>query len=144
MSTIDLTGDRPVGPVPHHLRPIAVGVRAGVTALVANIVLYAIGIGLGALWLLHAPGAGTPVPVPMASVAMSSIVPVIVATSALVALRRSASAVRTLMWLGLGAGVLSAVVPLTMDGDPLARSLLALMHVVVGLSWFCAVRPTLR
>lgn len=119
--------------------PVRVGVRAGVTAIVAVIVLHIIGTAAGVSWLLNVPGAGT-MPVTLPAAVTSAIIPIVIGTVALFIARRSDRAVSFLAYAGLAIGLLTIPGPLMADGDLLARVLLAVMHVVVGLTWFATVR----
>ena len=118
--------------------PVRVGVRAGVTAIVSVIVLHIVGTVAGVSWLLSVPGAGM-VPVTLPSAVTSAIIPITMGTVVLFIAQRSRRAVTVLAWAGPVIGVVTVAGPLSAGGDLLARVLLAIMHVVVGLAWFRAV-----
>lgn len=78
-------------------------------------------------------------------VAVSTVLPMLLASVALLPLRRWGSrAWRALAWTGLVVGLLTVPAPLTMVAEGTTQAALALMHVIAGLSWFVVVRRSAR
>ena len=121
---------------------VRAGLVALVTAVVVNIVIVEAGTAVGADLEVTQGGATMRIGIPM--VMAMTIGPLVVGTVVLaVAGRWGAHAWHLLAWAGLAIGVLTAAAPLLSDASVPTRLTLAVMHVVVGLAWFLAVRRAL-
>ncbi|MFS0699098.1 DUF6069 family protein [Cellulomonas sp. 179-A 4D5 NHS] len=119
--------------------------RTGLTvagiALVANLLVLVAARALGADFLVQQTPDAAATEVTFVMVAVMTVVPVLVATALLLVLRRrGARAWRTLAVVGLALGLLTVVMPFTVDATTGTQVGLALMHVVVGVVWFVLVR----
>lgn len=119
--------------------------RTGLTvagiALVANLLVLVAARALGADFLVQQTPDAAATEVSFVMVAVMTVVPVLVATALLLVLRRwGARAWRTLAAVGLALGLLTVVMPFTVDATTGTQVGLALMHVVVGVVWFVLVR----
>lgn len=112
----------------------ALGVAA---ALVVNALLFVAGGALGATF-----DVGQAQPASLVAVAISTVVPLALGlvVVGLVARRRPGFR-RVAAWAGLVVAVLSTAAPLTMAADTATSVTLALMHLVVGVTWFALTRP---
>lgn len=78
-------------------------------------------------------------------VTVSTVLPMLLATTALLPLRRwGPRAWHALAWTGLVIGLVTIPVPFTMVSEWSTQAALALLHVVAGLSWFVVVRRSAR
>ena len=111
-----------------------------VLAVVANVAVYAISRALGADFAVAPPGRpGLTIGVGL--VLVTSVVPLVLGGLALaVASRWGAKGWRVVAWAGLAIGVLSVVMPLTIEATAGTKSALVLMHVLTGVAWFIVVR----
>lgn len=141
-----MTVDANAGPrgaqlsAPNVSTVVSAAIRAGLVALVANIVIHTVAAVLGVTFVLTPPG-GQPVEINVASVSLMSVVPIVVGGLLLALLARyAAGAARSLSWVGLLIGVGTTLMPISMDGDLSTRLVLASMHVVTGLAWFVSLR----
>lgn len=113
---------------------------AAVVAVVANVAVYAIGRGLGADFAA-APSGRQGLTIGAGLVLLTTVVPLVPAGVALaVASRWGAKGWRVVAWVGLAIGVLSVVMPLTIEATAGTKSALVLMHVLTGVTWFVVVR----
>ncbi|WP_199423115.1 DUF6069 family protein [Actinotalea solisilvae] len=112
----------------------AIGVGA---ALVVNVLVFLAGDALGATF-----DVGQAQPASLVAVAVSTVVPLAIGlvVVGLVA-RRRPSFRRFAAWAGLVVAVLSTAAPFTMAAETTTAATLALMHLVVGATWFTLTRP---
>jgi len=127
-------------------RDLGRGRAAGVTgtalvvALVVNLALFGVGHLLDLDFAVEPPG-GEQVTITAVPIVMMTAVPLVLAGLLLALVGPgSAKAWTVLAWVGLAVGVLTVVGPLDAAVETSTGVLLALMHLVVGTTWFLAVR----
>ncbi len=117
--------------------------KAAVSALIANLLIFTVAKLAGVQFTLTPPGAAA-MDVQIFSIALMTIATMLVGGFILLLLVKFTRlpAAQFMAWAGLAVGVLTVVMPLSMDGETTVRFLLAAMHVITGLAWFIMVRRT--
>ena len=123
-------------------RPFSPSRFATVTAAAAalNLITYGIGSVSGASMAVTAPAAQE---IPPALAVIATLLPM--AAAGLVTwfiARRRPGFRRFAAWTGLAAGILTAASPLASSADIPTGVALGFMHVIVGIAWFVALRPS--
>ncbi|NTW39818.1 MAG: hypothetical protein HGA44_07990 [Cellulomonadaceae bacterium] len=114
-----------------------VAIATGV-ALVLNLVVLWIGSASGATLEVEAPE-----PINALTVAISTVLPMALGAYVVARItRRRPGFQRFAAWAGAVAALLTAAMPFVASSDVKTATTLACMHVVVGLAWFAAARPT--
>ncbi|MGW6132443.1 DUF6069 family protein [Cellulomonas sp. NPDC055163] len=119
--------------------------RTGLTvagvAVVVNLLVLVVSRAVGADFLVQQTPDAPATEVTFVMVGVMTVVPVLLATALLLLLRRwGARAWRALAAVGLALGLLTVVMPFTVDAATGTQVGLALMHVVAGVVWFVLVR----
>lgn len=142
MSTRSVALTTPVPTVTVAAAPSAVrvGVASAAVAVVVNAALFLGGLAAGATYVLRPSTDAAEIPVVLPIVVAMTVVPLVLASVVFALVRGRRPALAALSWGGLAIGVVTVVLPLSMQGGLLDRSILAALHVVTGLAWFWAVR----
>lgn len=136
----------PSTPTTHHFAPSAAttwrtGLLSIAVALTANLVLLGLALLAGAEMQVRRDPTGVAVTIGVGLVAVSTVLPMLLATLALLPLRRwGPLAWRALALAGLVVGLATVPAPFTMMAQRETQTALALMHILAGLSWFLVVR----
>ena len=112
-------------------------------AVVVNAVLFLGGLAAGATYVLRPTTDAAEIPVVLPIAVAMTVLPLVLASVAFALVRGRRPAIAALAWAGLAVGVVTAVLPLSMQGGLLDRSILAALHVVTGLAWSWAARREL-
>lgn len=119
------------------------GLIAAFASLFANLLVYAIATRSGAGLGVHS--GGTFVVLSPAVIGVMSVVPVLLgAALTMMVGRKSTGAVGVMALVGLGIGVVTTVLPLTMGLGAAAKGSLALMHVLTGTIWWIVIGGAAR
>jgi hypothetical protein len=117
------------------------GLTVACLALVANLLVLVASRALGADFVVQQTPDAAAAEVTFVMVAVMTVAPVLLGTVLLLVLRRwGARAWRALAAVGLALGLLTVVMPFTVEATTGTQVGLALMHVVVGVVWFVLVR----
>jgi hypothetical protein len=109
-------------------------------AIVINLIVLGLGRLAGADMSVQPPGSPAPMTIGVVPVVATVLVPLLVATVLLIAVRgRGAGAWRLLAAVGLGVGLITVAMPLLATATAATTIALATMHVVTGLVWFILV-----
>ena len=124
--------------------PAALAWRTGAwtagIAIVINLIVLGLGRLAGADMSVQPPGSPAPMTIGVVQVVATVLVPLLVATVLLIAVRgRGARAWRLLAAVGLGVGLITVAMPLLATATAATTVALATMHVVTGLVWFILV-----
>jgi hypothetical protein len=124
--------------------PAALAWRTGALtasiAIVINLIVLGLGRLAGADMSVQPPGSPAPMTIGVVPVVATVLVPLLVATVLLIAVRgRGAGAWRLLAAVGLGVGLITVAMPLLATATAATTIALATMHVVTGLVWFILV-----
>lgn len=125
-------------PASRALRPV---LGATVSALLLNLLAFALGSAGSGELVVTPPGAAASTSVSAGNVAAMTIAPMVLGGIALaVAGRWGGRGWRVVAWLGLAIGLLSVVMPFSVAATASTHVTLGTMHVLSGLAWFVAVR----
>jgi Family of unknown function (DUF6069) len=124
--------------------PAALAWRTGAwsagIAIVINLIVLGLGRLAGADMSVQPPGSPAPMTIGVAQVVATVLVPLLVATGLLIAVRRrGARAWRLLAAVGLAVGLITVAMPVLATATAATTTVLATMHVVTGLVWFILV-----
>lgn len=121
------------------------GLLSIAVALLANLLVLGLARLAGADMQVRPDPTVAAMTIGIGLVAVSTVLPMLLATVALLALRRwGPRAWHALAWTGLAVGLATVPVPFTMVSEADTQAALALMHVVTGLSWLVVVRRSAR
>jgi Family of unknown function (DUF6069) len=124
--------------------PAALAWRTGAwsagIAIVINLIVLGLGRVAGADMNVQPPGSPAPMTIGVVQVVATVLVPLLVATGLLIAVRgRGARAWRLLAAVGLAVGLITVAMPVLATATAATTTVLATMHVVTGLAWFILV-----
>jgi hypothetical protein len=109
-------------------------------AIVINLIVLGLGRVAGADMNVQPPGSPAPMTIGVLQVVATVLVPLLVATVLLIAVRgRGARAWRLLAAVGLAIGLITVAMPVLATATAATTIVLATMHVVTGLVWFVLV-----
>lgn len=117
------------------------GLTSAAIALAGNLAVLAVARLAGADMLVQRDEATASMTIGVVPIALTSVVPTLLATVLLLATRRRGPrAWRALAATGLVVGIVTAPAPFTMLAETGTQVSLALMHAVTGGVWFAVVR----
>lgn len=145
MSTrsVELTNPLPTVTVAAAPSAVRAGAASAAVAVVVNAALFLGGLAAGATYVLRPTTDAAEIPVVLPIAVAMTVLPLVLASVAFALVRGRRQAIAALAWAGLAVGVVTAVLPLSMQGGLLDRSILAALHVVTGLAWFWGSRRQL-
>jgi hypothetical protein len=109
-------------------------------AIIINLIVLGLGRLAGADMSVQPPGSPAPMIIGVVQVVATVLVPLLVATLLLMAVRgRGARAWRILAAVGLAVGLITVAMPVLATATAATTTVLATMHVVTGLVWFVLV-----
>lgn len=122
-----------------------IGIRAVIGAGVLNLLVLVVGRLAGANMSVVRTGATDAMEIGAGIVVLMTVLPLALGTAALaLATRWGSRGWATVGWLGLAVGLLTTVMPFTVDASTSTAVTLAVMHVVAGVVWFVLVRRSSR
>lgn len=133
---------------PSAVTVLRIGATVALASTILNLLILTVARAADTELLVRQPGAAEAMQISAGAVVTMTLAAVILGTLALLVARRwGARGWRVLARAGLAIGLITVVMPLSVDADSATRLTLASMHIVVGVVWFLIVRrqqPVIR